>query len=699
MINRYLKKIITVISFAVFSALFIITLFFSAPKIVDVPQTTGSVTYVRGWLPDGSYSDEKITAEIGEHITAVRINDLTDLGRLTKVNYVPDRFIAPTNLSEDIQIVDLTEPFNFAEKGTLIFIVMNLDPYAEDFYEQSQKLSPHKLGDYWHFTISLPAVFSAANVYQKVNLVARYGEIENYDFTDFNTNYDKKTDKFSAETGKTTIDLNFYTRRNALDDQLNSAQTITVHYQSSGGAYSGISDYPLIGTEGDVRSINQISNNLLIAFAVLAAVVFAVLAVLSVVERSKKFIAAIVWVFGITLLLLCRYLLSSVTSAPLLWTALALAMPFVILGGAQLAMMDRSLGKIPTQYISPAFSAVGALFAFICPFVPFGAANAMSIVCIVIKALGAISLTAFIGLAIFGKKDEHGILQTSCAAIIAVAIIGSLFLPHIFPAQINPVFWLCVAATIVTFFSVVIVIMDMKRSNVYLTENLHKEVERQVKDIKAVIADRDNLLQFVSHDMKKPLTSAVTLCDTAIEREKDDEQIKTISIIKQDAERVIINLSEIAAYAKLNYLAEPSQVVDMSELCALLFKYHRFDCDANGIILKNSVDSPVKAFVKPKGIENVVSNIIINAIEHAHCSTITLTVKTDKNKVVLCIIDDGKGIDESLDIFKPYVSENNNETGGVGLYICKNIIESMNGELTYETSNGGTTFFISLLKA
>ena len=189
----------------------------------------------------------------------------------------------------------------------------------------------------------------------------------------------------------------------------------------------------------------------------------------------------------------------------------------------------------------------------------------------------AVALTGFIGLAIFDKKDEHGILQTVCAAVIAVAIIASVFMPQIFPAQINPIFWLCATTAFITFISVFIMFSDMKKSNDYLTDNLHKEVERQVKDIKAVIAERDNLLQFVSHDMKKPLTSAVALCDTAIGCETDVEQRKTISIIKQDAERVISNLSEIATYAKLNYLAEPSQVVDMSELCALLYKYHEIE--------------------------------------------------------------------------------------------------------------------------
>lgn len=686
MSNRYLKKIISVLSCVVISALFIVTLFFAAPKISAVPETTGGF----------DYNDE--TVVIGKDITAVRISELDKIGKITKVNYVADKFVIPKTFDEDMQIVDLTKPFEFAEKGSLIFVIMNLDPADKNFKEQQKNLAAHKIGDYWQFTLSLPKIFCASNVYQKSDLVARHGEIENYDFIEFTTSYDIKTEQFSSETATEYLNLQFYTRRETLEKPFNSAQVITVHYQSSGGAYSGIADCPLIGMESAVKSIDQTSDNLLIAFAILAAVVFAVLVVLSVVERSKKFTSAIVWVLGITAMLLSRFFLSEVTSAPIFWTALSLAMPFVILGGALLAL-GANFGKIPVKYVFPALSTAGALCAFICPFIPFGAASAMRIVCIAIKAIGAIALSAFIGLALFLKKDEHGILQTTCGAIIAVSIISSLFLPQIFPAQINPIFWLCAVTTIATFLSVVIVIMDMKKSNDYLTDNLHKEVERQVKDIKAVIAERDDLLRFVSHDMKKPLASAVTLCNTAIGREKDAEQIKTIGIIKQDAERVINNLSEIAAYAKLNYLAEPSQVVDISELCALLYKYHEFDCTANGVVLKNTADAPVKAFVKPKGIENVVSNIIINAIEHADCKTITLSLKNEKNKTVLCIADDGKGIDGSMDVFKPYISENNTPTSGIGLYICKNIVESMNGSLSYETDSNGTTFFISLLKA
>lgn len=697
--NSYLKKILSVLSCALFSAFIIVVTFFCSPKVAVVPETTGEIDYVfTERSDDGKLSSSYLTAEVGKDVTAVRISDLGELNKITKVNYIADRYSSPNGLSPDIQIVDLTKPFEFAERGTLIFIVLNLDPWSENFDEEKEALSKYKLGDYWHFTLSLPKIFCASNVYKQSTLIARHGELEDYDFINFTTTYDKKTEKLYTRTEKTAIDLNFYTRRETMDKPLASAQVITVHYQSTGSAYSGITDCPLIGTEDVINATTETSQNLLVAFTFLAAGILAVFLVLSALEHSKEFVSAIIWIFGIFIMLLSHFFLSDATPIPLICTAVSLASSFIILGGALLAA-GRNFGKVPAKYIAVTLAAAGGVLAFIIPFVPFAAASVLTTVSAVIKGLSVASLLVFIGFETFLKKDSDNILSTVCSTIIAVAITASLFLPQIFPAQYNPMFWMCAVTSAITFISVFIVFTKVKKSNAYLTDNLQREVERQIKDIKAVISERDSLLQFVSHDMRKPLNSSVSLLETAIEREKDAEQLKTLQIIKQNDLRVVNNLSEIAAYAKFNYLSEPSQVTDISELCASICHFHSFDCNANGIILKNLVDKKCKVFVKVNGLENALSNIIMNAVEHSNCSTITLSVKTVKNNVVLCIADDGKGISADMDVFKPYVSESKPETGGIGLYICKNIIESMNGTLSYESGNDGTVFYISLLKA
>lgn len=693
MSNR-IKRLITVAACAVFTAVFIVIMRFAVPEIPSVPETGGEISYVAAnELEDGTYEFNSYSFVIGEDVTAVRISDLPKLGRITKVNYVANKFVTPDSLSPDIEIVDLTKDFDFAEKGTLIFIVMNLDPTSEDFKAQSDALSEFKIGDNWEFEFSLPKIFSASNVYRQANLEARHGEIENYDFINFTTTYDKKTERFSSLAERTSIGLKFYSRRQAI----NQYQMITVHYQSAGTVYSGLKDCPLIGTQRNVKSILDKSSDLLIAFAVLAALVFAVLIVLSLLKHSIHLIPVIVWIFGIFLMMFPKFLLGQSTSSPLLWSALSRSAVFLTLGGATFSL-GRNFGKFPAKYVFTALSGVGFLIAFLHPFVSFAAANVLYVICNILRGTGAVALIVFVAFALLNKSDERIVFETSTAAIIAVAVFASIFVPNAFPVYVNPMFYLCILTALTSFIGIFKVFKDTETANAYLTANLYMEVERQVKDIKAVITERDNLLQFVSHDMKKPLQSSAPIIDALIERETDDEQTKALKIVKQNTSRVIDNLSEVGSYARFNYIAEKSQTVDLFELCEYLFEFHRPDCNANGIILKNTVNKHYKAFVKKQGLENALSNVILNAIEHANCKTITISARTEKNLVILSVADDGKGISETVDVFGAYVSENSDK-GGLGLFICKNIVESMNGKLSYDTDDGGTVFHFTLLKA
>ncbi len=689
--SRYIKKIVSAVACAVLTAVFITVMQFAAPKIETVKEATGIIPYSAFDYPDGTYTADREGAVIGKDVTAIRISDLGRLKKITKVNYVPDEFVSPVNLPQNLQIVDLTKPFEFAEKGSLIFVILNLDPENGDFKEQSEKLAPYKIGEKWEFTLSLPKIFAASNVYNKYNLVARHGKIEDYDFIEF-INYDERTEHYSPKVERTTVKLQFHTRMQALNQQV-----ITVHYQSAGTVYSGIADCPLIGTESVVSATLTRSQNFLISVAVLAAVVLAILVVLSLLKRTKNLINSIVWISGIFLMLFPKFLLGQATAVPLFWVALTWSAAFITLGGA-LSMLGRNFGKFPAKYFFIAMMATGGVLALVHPLVPYGAAKILKIIFSVIKALGSLALLVFTFFSALDKNDCRSVLEIVTASVIAVATLASVFTRAVFPVYGYHMFWLCVLTVVTTFVGVFKLFKDTEKANAYLTANLHLEVDRQLKDIKAVISERDDLLRFVSHDMKKPLQSSALLLDTLIDREKDTEQTKALLIVKQNNSRVIGNLSEIGSYTRFNYIAEPSQTTDLFELCASLCDFHGPDCNANGIILDNSVDKRFKVFAKKNGLENAVSNIILNAIEHANCKTITLAASERKNKIILKIIDDGKGISDGLDVFGAY-GQSGSKSSGVGLFICKNIIESMNGELSFESKPNHTVFMISLLKA
>lgn len=676
------------------SVLFTVVLYLCRTNIPVCPETDGMLNEFRYYFDENKneWVSEQNSAVIGEDITAVRINDFSELNVIEKVNYVPDEFIVPSSnpVSYDYQTVSLKDPA-FAESGSIVIFLMNLDPTDPDFTEQSKKLDRYKIGDYWKFSIMLPKIFTAANVYVDSSLAATIGEISDYEFIKYNTSDDRVSVKHLSETERTVLELEFYTRREAVNNH-----AVTIHYQSGSETLAGLTDFVIVGSSDAVESLKvQYPVTFIVALVVSVMILF-VLIVLSFLKKTKEFIAETLLMSGVMALALANYALANVTSLPLFLSSLRYSANFVILGGAAL-MLSKDL-PLPVRISAALPNGAGFISAFVFPYVNSSAAHGLSLTVTVLKLLSALCVVALIFLPLFRKSALPSLLRTLSGGITAVNVVASIFILPTSEVLTYPPIWLYFALTLLSLATVVEIIAATERENAYVTANLNSEVERQVKDIRSVISERDKLLQFLSHDLKKPLLSGENYLNTLIEREQNSEQTKLLNIVKQNNKKVLDNMTEIASYAKLNYVEETSRPVDLFELCRKLYEYCSEDCKASGIMLKNTVDKKISVFAKPKGLENALTNIILNAIEHAECTEITLSLRTDKNKALLTISDNGKGISPDIDVFRPYISENKPETGGLGLYICKNIIESMNGELTFEC-NEGTAFTVALLKA
>ena len=689
--TQYKKRAVLIALSLTLITIFIVLLALLAPEIPVCPETTGMIEQTNFYEDEnGNRFQENLSFKIGEDITAIRISDLNDLNRIAAVNYVPDRFVVPGTLPQDAAIVPLDEKFDFASDGTLIFCILSPDPFATDFTAQAEALDRYKIGDYWTFSLLIPNVFNASNIYYDNQLVACNGEIENYEFIRFNTSDDRVTVEHRAQTEPIRITLKFYTRREALSDRY-----ITIHYQSN-GTLSGIGDMPLIGTESRILSVQKQAPVVLLVALILCAMTLAVLMVLSALKQSSLFLPEIGIVAATFLLFLSGYSLASSTPAPLLHTALQAATPLIVSGAAALSVARRfdKTFRIPVLI----GSLLGFAAAFSSPYLPFSAAAVMRHIALTLQIVNLLAILVFSLLPQSKRTPPPHVLNIICALSVAGAVTAGLFLKRPAVALSDPALWLLLFSAATVFVVVLSVFAKTERENAYITANLNAEVERQIKDVKAVIAERDNLLQFVSHDLKKPLRSGETHLNTLLERETDAEQIKLLNIVKQNNARVLSNLTEIASYAKFNYIAEPSCPTDLHKLCQGLYRLCAEDCNAAGITLCNLVDETVTVFAKPQGLENALTNLIFNAIEHAACTEIVISARTEKNKVLLTVKDNGKGIDPAIDVFRPYVSENKPDEGGLGLYLCKNIVESMNGTLTYVSENGAA-FTVSLLRA
>nr|WP_152806785.1 ATP-binding protein [Alkalibaculum sporogenes] len=220
---------------------------------------------------------------------------------------------------------------------------------------------------------------------------------------------------------------------------------------------------------------------------------------------------------------------------------------------------------------------------------------------------------------------------------------------------------------------------------------------------------RSNLLRAISHDLRTPLTGIVGASGVIIDN--------LDSLDKLTINKLASNINDEALW--LNKLVE--NILNMTRIDDGKFrvnkKYEVIDdivheamehvsrISNKRIISVSIPDEIITIFIDGKLIVQVLINLLDNAINHTqdHCS-IYLRVHTQGNTVIFDIADNGDGIDKNIEdtLFESFVTFSNkvidgNRGIGIGLSICKSIIEAHDGTITVSrATEGGALFTFTL---
>ena len=245
-----------------------------------------------------------------------------------------------------------------------------------------------------------------------------------------------------------------------------------------------------------------------------------------------------------------------------------------------------------------------------------------------------------------------------------------------------------------------------------LTSALTTKVKRQ-EAMKAETEKeriRANLLRAISHDLRTPLTtiygSSAALrenADTLTDAQKD----KMLLGIQQDAQwlvRMVENLLSITRMDSGNvHITTVLTAVDELVDSVLLKFYKRYP---NQEISLQLPDDPVLISVDCMLMEQVLINLLENAVQHASGATrITLRATPQDNQIIFEVEDNGCGIaPERLPyLFSGYflpgeqIADNTRRNAGIGLSLCATIIRAHGGTIeAVNNATGGATFRFTL---
>jgi signal transduction histidine kinase len=207
----------------------------------------------------------------------------------------------------------------------------------------------------------------------------------------------------------------------------------------------------------------------------------------------------------------------------------------------------------------------------------------------------------------------------------------------------------------------------------------------------------------VAHEIKNPLTPmklSIQYLQKAIDSNSPDAKPISQSVAKTLVEQIDY-LSNIASdFSNFANIGNPvMEKVNLSE--SIQSVVDLFSMEENGSISYEKSKEEIFVMADKTQLNRLFTNLIRNAFESAsgtYKAEVQIQCTLSKNKVLIKITDNGEGIKTEMKdkIFYPNFTTKTSGTG-LGLAMCKSIVEQMKGEIWFETETGkGSTFFVEL---
>ncbi len=255
---------------------------------------------------------------------------------------------------------------------------------------------------------------------------------------------------------------------------------------------------------------------------------------------------------------------------------------------------------------------------------------------------------------------------------------------------------------------------ELSRQNLTLTQQNEKitrqkdQLTRMTHDIKELNQDRIAFFTNITHEFRTPLTLIIGPIERALKLSKNPQVIEQLNFVEKNSKYLLSLINQLMDFRKVN--AGKVEIVRQKNnflrfVDELLVPFKAFAQERNiRIECLSRLDNPV-LFYDEESMRKVLTNLLSNAIKFTpDGGRISLYIArlradgTHPDRLYICVSDTGTGIpaDDLEKVFGRFFQSKNQPRypmygqagSGIGLYLCKRIVQSLDGDIHARNNRG-----------
>jgi signal transduction histidine kinase len=240
-----------------------------------------------------------------------------------------------------------------------------------------------------------------------------------------------------------------------------------------------------------------------------------------------------------------------------------------------------------------------------------------------------------------------------------------------------------------------------------LSNQLDKKVKDRTAYIERLLKQKDEFIYQLGHDLKTPLNPLLNLIPILQKKNTSSESEQLFDILIRNTEHMNNLVKKTLKLAQLNspgtkFLFKPVNLIDGLHD---IIKKNKFLFESTNISIIQNIDEDILVEVDEIYFIDLIDNLLVNAVKYSpHGGNITIDASCSENMLTLSVLDEGLGMSHKQiehvfdEFYKADGSRHDADSSGLGLTICKRIVEKHGGHIWIESEgiNQGTKVYFTI---